>query len=344
MYSKTTLILVGLSLILAACSSPGQQSAATPEPIPTVIADTTIIAEGRLEPIHFAEIAFGTSGVVHEVLVKEGDAVKEGQALIRLGDETDSSFASAQLEFVNAQHALDDLMNSRNTDLANAVIKLKDAKEANDKAENYLDYLLKSKKVPQTDTQVFLIQTWKGYQYDYRIKNFKGPAPKDWIIEAENDLFLKKAKMEEVQRTYDQLKDGPNSAELPLLEARLNAAKAAVAAFTVTAPFDGVVAELKAKHGNSINAGETAVTIADFSGWIVKTTDVTEIDVVALRMDQPAIVTLDALPDIKLKGKIISIGQNYSESQGDIVYEVVILLTDKYKALRWGMTAAVKFE
>jgi hypothetical protein len=53
---------------------------------------------------------------------------------------------------------------------------------------------------------------------------------------------------------------------------------------------------------------------------------------------------LDALPDVELKGQILSIGQNYSENQGDVVYEVTILLTDTHPAMRWGMTAAVKFE
>ena len=54
-------------------------------------------------------------------------------------------------------------------------------------------------------------------------------------------------------------------------------------------------------------------------------------------------VTLDALPDTELNGEILSIGQNYAENQGDIVYEVTILLTDTHPAMRWGMTAAVKF-
>jgi len=84
--------------------------------------------------------------------------------------------------------------------------------------------------------------------------------------------------------------------------------------------------------------------VADFSSWLVKTTDLTEIDVVNLAEGQPVTVTLDALPEVELKGEILSIGQNYSENQGDVVYEVTILLTDTHPAMRWGMTAAVKFE
>ena len=344
MKHKLLLTLMSLSLFITACSSVGQAATATPEAIPTVIADDTIIAEGRLEPVRYAEIAFSTSGVVSDVLVKEGQAVQKGEPLIRLGDESDTNYAAAQLELVTAQQALNKLQNSSGADLAQTVIDLKEAQEAFTKADNYLHYLQTAQRVPQTDTRVLLIQTWKGYEYSYKTRNFKGPAPQDWIVEAENDLALKKARLDELQHASDRMKDGVDADQLALLEAQLNAAKARVAAFSVLAPFDGVVAHLNAKVGSSINAGESAVTVSDFSSWIVKTTDVTEIDVVKLQEGQSVRVTLDALPDVQMQGQILFIGQTYSENQGDIVYEVTVLLTDTLPALRWGMTTEVKFE
>ena len=335
------IILAGI--VLAACASPAAQEPVETQ-IPIVVADPTIIAEGHVEPIHFAEIAFTASGVISDVLVTEGQHVRKGDTLIRLGNESDNNYAAAQLELISAQQALDDLSLERDENLANAVIALKEAQEKFDKAEDYLKYLQTSQRVPQTTTKLILVQTWKGYQYDVKTKNFKGPAPKDWIVEAENDLALKRAILDEAQRAYDRLKDGPDSEQLPILEARLDAAKASLATFAVIAPFDGTVAYLRAKTCNSINAGEIAVTVADFSNWIIKTNDVTEIDVVNLAEGQPVIVSLDAIPDVELRGKVQLISQSYSESQGDIVYEVTILLTEKHPAMRWGMTAAVKFE
>jgi len=208
-----------------------------------------------------------------------------------------------------------------------------------------LDYLKNSKKVPITETFVYYFTTHKGIDLRYRFENHKGPAPEAWIVHAENDVALKKAKLEEAQNTYDRMKDnGVDRDQLAVLKARLDAANAKVLAFSVTAPFDGVVTDLNAKLGNSINVGQPAVTIADFSSWLVKTTDLTEIDVVALAEGQPATVTLDALPGVKLNGTIQSIGQTYTKNQGDVVYEVTILLTDTHPAMRWGMTAAVTFE
>jgi multidrug resistance efflux pump len=344
MKHKLFIALILLSVLISSCSAGNAAGTATPEAIPTVIADSTIIAEGRLEPARDAEIAFNASGVVSEVLAAEGETVKKGQPLIRLGDASDTNYAAAQLELVSAQKALNDLLNTSGADLAQAVIDLKQAKEDFDKADDYLHYLENSKKVPRTEVRSYLVQTWKGYEYRTRTKFFKGPAPEDWIVEAQNDLNLKKAHLDEAQHTYDRMKGGVDEDQLKVLQARVDAAQAGVAAFEVLSPFDGVVADLPAKQGSSINAGEPAVTVADFSSWLVKTTDLTEIDVVNLSEGQPVTVTLDALPGTELKGQILSIGQNYAENQGDIVYKVTILLTDTHPAMRWGMTAAVKFE
>jgi multidrug efflux pump subunit AcrA (membrane-fusion protein) len=344
MNTKTFLLIVLASLFFTACSNSSTATTATPEAIPTVVADDTVIAEGRVEPIQYAEIAFNASGIVGEVMVKEGQAVKAGEPLIRLGNETDTNYAAAKLELANAQKAMDDLVNSRGADFAQAVIDLREAQDKYKKADNYLNFLKTSNRVPQTNYTVRLVETSRGYEYKPETDNFKGPASEEWIINATNDLALKKAQLDDIQRTYDNLKDGPNAEQLPVLDARLNAAKAALAAFTVNAPFDGVVAEMNAKVGSTISAGQIAVVIADTTNWLAITTDVTEIDVVKLKEGQGVSVTLDAIPDVAMKGKILSIGQNYSQNQGDIVYKVTVLLTDTNPAMRWGMTAAVKFE
>lgn len=329
-------------LIVSACSSGISTAQATP--VPTVIADPSIVVDGRLEPIRYAEIAFNASGIVSDVPVEEGQAVKQGDPLLRLGGESDTQYAAAQLELASAEKALNDLQNTGASDLAQTVIDLKDAQEEYNDAVDYLDYLQNDQKVAQTETRQFLMRTWRGWFYRTKTKHFKGPAPEDWLIEAQNDVNLKKARVDELQRAYDRQKGGVDAEQLAVAEARLNAAKAGVAAFSVTAPFDGVVADLPAKLGNSINAGQPAVTIADFSHWVVTTTDLTEIDVVELKAGDPVVVTLDALPGVELKGTISAIGQTYTENQGDVVYEVTILLTDTHPNMRWGMTAEVKFE
>src|ERR1044071_10076956 len=92
MKQKIFIALILLSVLLSACSAGGTGTTATPEAIPTVIADSTIIAEGRLEPARDADIAFNASGVVSDVLAQEGETVKKGQPLIRLGDASDTNY------------------------------------------------------------------------------------------------------------------------------------------------------------------------------------------------------------------------------------------------------------
>ncbi len=343
MKTSMVFILILTTLLLSACGA-GNAGQATPAATQApVVADSTIVAEGRVEPLNYAEIAYNSGGVVSDVLVREGDQVKKGDVLVRLGNETDKSYAAAQLELVTAQQAYDDLLNSSGTEAAQAVIDLKDAQEEYKKADDYLTFLLNSKKVPQTQTKYFLNETWKGWEYTYKSKNFKGPAPEDWIVEAKNDLALKKAKLDDAQRTYDKLKDGVDTEQLAILDAKLDAAKAGIASLQVTAPFDGTVAELKAKVGESVSQGSIAATISDFSNWLVKTTDLTELEVVNIQEGMPASVVLDAIPDVTLNGTVESIAQTFAEKQGDVVYEVIVHLDDTDPGILWGMTAVVKF-
>ena len=344
MKHKFLIALVGLSLLFTACSAAGNP-AATPEVIPTVLADTSIIAEGRLEPVHYVDVTVNISGVVGEVMVAEGEAVKKGEPILRLGNDLDKNYAAAQLELANAQKALNDLRDVSDVELAQTVIDLKQFKEDYADAVVYLNFLKNSKKVPISEYFVYYFTTKKGVDIRYRRTDRRGPAPESWLKAAENDVALKKAKVEKAQETYDRMKDGGvDRDKLAVLEARLAAANAKVDAFFVTAPFDGIVTNLNAKLGSSINAGEPAVTVADFSQWVVNTTDLTEIDVVHLAAGQPVTITLDAFPGVTLNGTIQSIGQTYSENQGDVVYKVTTLLSEAQPAMRWGMTAAVMFE
>ena len=337
------IVLVSLGILVAACSGPANATA-TAEVIPTVIADDTIIAEGRLEPVHYADIAFNTGGTISEVLVQDGQEVKKGDVLIRIGDATDMNYAAAEVELASTQQAINDLKDIGGSELAQVIIDLREATARQKEAADYLHYLQTDLTIHQTETKITLVQTRRGPQFQYKDRDFVAPAPLDWIIDAENDLALKTAKMDELQRAYDRMKDGVDKDQLALLEARLHAAQARLASFSVTAPFDGVVADLNAKAGSTVNPGEMAVTIADFSDWVIKTTDVTEIDVVSLSEGQPATITFDAFPDVQLAGNVLSIARIYTENQGDVVYEVSVMLTDNNPEMRWGMTADVAFE
>jgi len=264
--------------------------------------------------------------------------------LARLGAVSDATYAAAQLELVSAQKAWDDLVNSRDAEFAQAAIDLKDTREEYEKADDYLTYLQDSKKVPQTQNKVYLLQTWRGYEYRYKTQHFKGPAPQDWIIEAENDLALKKADFDEAQRAYDRVKDGPDAEQLPLIEARLNAAKASVAAFEITAPFDGEIMDVNVSMGDQVGPETWAIKLADTSAWYVETSDLTELEIVKVSVGQPVTILADALPDAPMQGVVDFVSETFTSSGGDILYEVKAEIVSMDPRTKWGMTVEVTFE
>jgi HlyD family secretion protein len=184
--------------------------------------------------------------------------------------------------------------------------------------------------------------------YQIKTKHFKGPAPEDWTIEAENDLALHKAKLDTAQRTYDRLKGGVDTDQLPVLEARLIAAKAhAVAAeaalelYELRAPFDGILLRLDLEISEAVTPTLPIAFLADTSRWIVETKDLAEIDAAKVSIGDPVTVKLDAFPDEAFPGKVTEIDPVGREYLGDMTYKVTILLDEPDPQFLWNMTATV---
>ncbi len=343
------LTLILLALTLAACGS----AAATPEatPVPTVVADDTIIAEGKLEPIHYTELALNASGLVSEVLFTEGGEVAAGDVIARLDANEGQTLESAQAkaaqemttayqEVRDAQYKMDnfdvpsDFNGMTPSEAVEAMLVKLDKARAD--FEPYKDLSDRSLEQTQAEKNSGVV---KG-----TAKNYKKALDDAWAdyrkailwLELESTLQNANSRLILAQRDYDALQD-------PSFSADTAGTRAALANAEVRAPFPGVITDLNLKVGEFAASGEPVITVADNSQWIVKTTDLTEIDVVNIKEGQPATITFDALPGMEFKGNVLSIGENYSENQGDIVYEVTILLTDKDAAMRWGMTAVVNF-
>ena len=128
-------------------------------------------------------------------------------------------------------------------------------------------------------------------------------------------------------------------------EADVEAAKKGLERMTLRAPFDGAVGEILTEVGELVGPGMPVVRYADFGGWLVKTTDLTELDVVAVKNGLAAEVRIDALPGEVISGVVTDIASVASVVRGDVTYEVTIALDDEGELpLRWGMTAEVDIE
>jgi HlyD family secretion protein len=283
----------------------------------------TVEASGSLDAQPSASLTWNTGGVVDKVYVKTGDKIKAGDVLMKLKTTSvSSSIISAQGDLVTAQKDLENVQSS-STDLSQAVIDLKDAQEAYDKAVNYLHYLQNSKKVPQSETRLFLETKRNSWMYVYKTKTFKGPAPADWITDAENDLALKTSQLEDAQRTYDRLKEGSNSQDVVAAQAKVDAAQATVDSMSVIAPFDGEVLYVESQPGDVVDAGTSAANVADLDHLYVET-QVDESDIANVKVGQQAGVTLDALTGVTFTGKVAAMNPVGEVVSGLVKYAVRI--------------------
>ncbi len=128
-------------------------------------------------------------------------------------------------------------------------------------------------------------------------------------------------------------------------EANLASAQADLERTILRATFAGEVSRINTSVGQLAQPGMAVVTLADFSAWLVQTTDLTELDVPLVEIGAPVEVKLDALPDETLSGTVTAVSLTPSLSRGDVVYKTTIQLDNPDDLpIRWGMTAFVDIE
>src|SRR5215208_2987343 len=293
----TVVVLIALFTVLRFNSAQaGNAAADSTAKVTSVNVAETVDASGSLEAQPLATLTWKTSGVVEEVYVKAGDQVKAGDVLMRLKiSSVSSSVISAQADLANAQKDLDDLLSSSSTDLAQAVIDLRDAQQAYDRAVNYLEFLQRAQQgIRQTQSQTFIETINRGAKkYVFKTKEFKLPASAaaDWLTEAGNDVALKKAELEDAQRTYDNLKDGANAQDAAAIQAKIDAAQATVDTMSIIAPFDGEVLYIANQSEDFVNTDSSALTMASLDHLYIES-QVSESDIANVKVGNLITATL----------------------------------------------------
>ncbi len=155
---------------------------------------------------------------------------------------------------------------------------------------------------------------------------------------AEAQVALAEAGVAEAEAAVAQAEAGVQAAQ-----AGVEAAELARARATLTAPFDGVAVAIDAREGELATPQAALVTLATEGSWLVKTRNLTELDVGDMAPGDEVVVTFDALPDEEVRGTITEIALRAGMDRGDVVYEATIALPEDLELpLRWGMTAEVQ--
>lgn len=361
-----SVLLVFLSTVFAAC---GNQPTVTPVPVEVAGVDD-VIAEGRLEPIRAANLYFQARGVVEEINVSAGDTVKQGDVLARLANS-----GAAEAQVVIAQNAYDTLIRNESGDRAKlwqAYMKTQLLRGNAEKKweelyvediENNIedDQAIIEDRQQDLQKQQDNFDKYKNLDADNEKRKNAEKAleeAQEALNRAVRELEKDTRERDEVRAAYDAALaaeaeakyqyeislDGPNADQLTLAKANLDAAKDALSNYIIIAPFDGVVADVNLKVGEQASPEMRVVSIADFSAWIVETTDVTELEVVKLSAGQAVTLTPDALPDLILNGEVSEISQAYTQQGGDILYTIHISVLDTDPRLMWGMTVEAVFK
>jgi HlyD family secretion protein len=278
----------------------------------------SVDASGNLEMPHKANLSFGTTGVVKEIMVDEGEEVSEGQVLAKL----DAPALEASVRMSQAEYEMAELA---------------------------------------------LMQTIFPH-YSYR---YSSDQPGVWLAldEAQDNLeeaqrLLGEGKNEEAQALLDMVKENLDKAEeksqarvwaLPLsvklaelqldqAKAGLDMAKADLAKATITALFDGIVADIMINDGQQLST----MTYADPAIILIDPTKIEmngvidEIDVSEVKEGQEANIILDALPDKELKGKVTFVSNSATVEAGVVFYKTTITLENPDRELRDGMSATAE--
>ncbi|NWF77483.1 MAG: efflux RND transporter periplasmic adaptor subunit [Chloroflexi bacterium] len=128
-------------------------------------------------------------------------------------------------------------------------------------------------------------------------------------------------------------------AKLNLETAELNLEKA-----VIVAPFDGMVADVSITEGQEISTAALAtpaIFLVDTSK-IEMSGFIDELDIATVKVGQEASISLDALPDTEVKGKVTFISPIGTNRAGIVSYATTITSENATEGLRDGMTATAE--
>ncbi len=140
-----------------------------------------------------------------------------------------------------------------------------------------------------------------------------------------------------------QLLVSPNQDDLAAAQAKVQSAQAEVNSLSITAPFAGEVTTVGYQPGDSVSQATAAVVLVDRSNLYVDL-QIDESHVVQLTQGDKATITLEAIPNKSLTGKVTYINPVGSSTQGVVYYDVRVVLDQADPSILIGATADVTIQ
>lgn len=333
--------------------------------------DVTVSTTGTILPEEQINLTFEQPGLVDEVLVEAGDAVQPGDVLARLASrQQDNAVRQAEIALEIQQLNYDRLFEPpSDAELAAAQAGLEAA---------YANYNKIASGADPEDVWIGELQVEQAYkQYEQAEASLKAVQP--WLPDDQlvtyreqrdqaqllvetrrlqleqlqsgagpGALQAAQASITQAQAELNGLLEDPSELEVARLETQISQAELALrraqeaaGGALLTAPIAGVIAQVNVQPGSVVPGQGAAIVLVDASRLHV-VASIDEIDVADVMPGQPAIVSLNALPDQPVRGQVTEVSPAATVDQGIVTYEARIDLEPTDVPLLAGMTVTVE--
>ncbi len=242
--------------------------------------------EGNVIPM-----ASQVPGRVAELLVKDNQAVKQGDALLKIDSrDYEASLAQARADLAAARSRVEQAkaqVKTSEANVAEAQSTVIAADAENQRAANDLKRYESIESGAVSKSAIDLVQS------QARAASAKLEAARSQVQAAEAEVALNEASVETASAAVQQA------------EARLRQAELNLSYTQVTAPEDGRVTRRVVEQGAYVQPGQALLAIVPRHYWVIA--NFKEIQLTHMRLGQPVEVVVDAYPDHKFNGHVESI-------------------------------------
>lgn len=284
--------------------------------------ESKVTASGEVRPVKFYNLTAEVSGRITNLYVKEGDAVKKGQELIKvdptqLAEQVAGSAANVTATIADVSSS-QSAVNTAENNVFTAEASLNSARADLDRAKADVSLAEATLKRNQAllESGVVSRATYDQVETTYRTSIASLNAAKARVEQLETQVADAKIRVKAAQANLKG-----SQARVDQTRAGLRSNQDLLYKTTRFSPIDGVVSSLPIKEGEFALANFSStplMVIADMSDVNVEI-KVDETDIANVRVGQKAKVKVDALGELEIDGEVTEVGSSAITRSGQTI-------------------------
>lgn len=187
----------------------------------------------------------------------------------------------------------------------------------------------------RTSLQSYYSKTNGYLQTLYSVQNSL-KSNRQALVDAELSVKEKELQLSKLKESPDELTIRTKELTLQQKEDALTSTQKDLENSYIYAPFNGIIAEVKVKNGDSVSKGQVLANI--ITEQKIAEISLNEVDAANIKVGQKTTITFDALPDVTISGKVIEVDTMGTVTQGVVSYGVKIVLDTQDERIKPGMS------